>query len=571
MEREEKLQFTVKRFTGFLRQLMSNGKAIFGLAIIIFFLILALFPQLFTPYTALGRDPETHGPVARKFAAPAWLRYLPPALGGNPDLTEDLRVMNDPGLPKPVDGGEFIIQTKYGQLVSASVDQNVGFPFEEPFPRYEEKNGSLSIIFERSAGKTYGEVKVYILKNFYYPFTGLPVGFTGNIELLVSGTTHSYAGKDYLDVPLKLRVFIKAQEGKEWDLWPPPYNNETEKFNVADALMGFDVNYTSGQPLILRPHSGRLESDFWIVSRASASSRSTFISDAKLSRLTMGIPIDKDPCPYIFTKRPGNYTFGVELTFLDRDYPGKKVSTKVNIDNFFFEIVGNSFGIMGTDHQGWDLFSQLVYGTRISLYLGIAVSVFSILIGLIVGLAAGYLGGVADQLLMRFNDLMLCLPTLPLLIVLAAVLGHTIENLMVIMVFLGWNGFARVVRSMTLTLKERPFVEAARAVGAGTSHILTRHIIPNVMSVVYVSLATSVPGAVTAEAALSWLGFFDPTRMSWGRMLHNLSWIGGASQALVNPLWPILPGLFIALLASSFILLGYALDEVLNPKLRIRR
>lgn len=572
VERREKLEFSLRRFIRFLRQLLSNGKAIFGLTIIIFFCILALFPHLFTPNTPLGRDPETNGPVARKFAAPAWLRYVPPSLGGNPDLTENLRIINDPGLPRlDYEGGELRIQTNYPQLISAAVDQEVGFPFAEPFPRYEEKNGSLAVTFERSAGETYGEVRVYILKDFVYPFTGLAAGFIANIEILVSGTTHPYLGEDYLDVPLKVRVFIKAKEGKEWSLWPPPYNEETKFYNVKDALVGFDINYTTGEPLILRPYSGRAASAHWIISRPSVASGATFISDAKLSRLTMGIPVTDDPVSYIFTKRPGNYTFGVELTFIDKDFPEKRVRTQVHIDNMFFEIVGNSYGIMGTDQNGYDLFAQLIYGTRISLYLGLSVSVFSVLIGLIVGLAAGYLGGVADQLLMRFNDLMLCLPTLPLLIVLAAVLGHTLENLMIIMVFLGWNGFARVVRSMTLSLKERPFVEAARAVGAGTRHIITRHIIPNVMSVVYVSLATSVPGVVTSEAALSWLGFYDPARMSWGRMLHNLSWIGGAAQALVNPLWPILPGLFIALLASSFILLGYALDEVLNPKLRIRR
>jgi len=213
----------------------------------------------------------------------------------------------------------------------------------------------------------------------------------------------------------------------------------------------------------------------------------------------------------------------------------------------------------------------LIHGTRLSLYLGITVSVLTIALGLIVGLAAGYIGSFVDQALMRFNDLMLCLPTLPLLIVLAAVLGTTMENLMVILVLLGWNGFARVVRSLTLSLKERPFVEAAKAVGGGTGYTILKHILPNVMSVVYVSLATSVPGAVTAEASLSWLGFYDPTRMSWGRMLFNATVEGGTALAVANPFWIIVPGLMISLLAVSFILLGYALDEILNPRLRMRR
>lgn len=572
MERRERYRFALSRFANFLKRLMHSGKAVFGISIILFFTVLALFPQFFTLNTALGRDPETHGPVARKFAAPAWLRNMPTWLGGNPQLTESFRIMNDPGLPSLVqDGGELEFLTNYTDVVTAEIDRDTGFPFGFPFPKYEDKNGSLAVYFRRNSGQTLGNVKLTIIKRFYYPYIGLPAGFVGNVELLVSGTTYADTGGEFLDVPLEVKVFLASEDGKRWILWPPPYNNKTFLYNVGDALVGFSVNYTTGEPMILKPFSGRSEYGGWIISRPSASSGSTFISDAKLTRLTMGLNVNQDPAPVIFTERPGNYSFGIEITFIDNEFPGKSVLTKVNIDDFFFEVVGNSYGIMGTDHQGYDLWAQLVYGTRISLYLGISVSVMSILIGLLVGLAAGYLSGAVDQLLMRFNDVMLCLPTLPLLIVLAAVLGHSIENLMVIMVFLGWNGFARVVRSMTLSLKERPFVEAAKAVGAGRWHVISKHIIPNVMSVVYVSLATAVPGAVTAEAALSWLGFYDPTRMSWGRMLNNVSNIGGSAQALINPLWPVLPGLFIALLASSFILLGYALDEVLNPKLRMRR
>lgn len=176
------------------------------------------------------------------------------------------------------------------------------------------------------------------------------------------------------------------------------------------------------------------------------------------------------------------------------------------------------------------------------------------------------IGGAADQFLMRFNDLMLVLPSLPLMIVLVAVLGARIENLIVLLGFLGWNGFARLVRSQVLSLKERPFVEAAKASGAGTGHIVIRHIMPHVMALVYVSLATAVPGAITTEAALSFLGFYDPLRMSWGRMLREV-FVAGATR---NWWWIIPPGLCIALVAMAFILLGFALDEILNPKLRLR-
>lgn len=556
--------FNLRRFFSFIKILFSNRKAAFGLIIILFFLFMALFPFLFTENTPLGKDPETGGPVGVKFCVPAWFRHLPTWLGGNPHLTENFRAFTDPGFPTIGENGEYRFETDANDLVKPYPDPNFGYPLTVPIKGLNEKNGSLAIKFVRPAGQSRGEVKAYVYRQFYYPYSGYPADFEGNVELFVNGSVH---GK-YLDVPVRLRFFVGVVEGERYYLWPPVYNNDTKYLGAVDALYGF--NFTKGDVFVDRPKSGREMSRYWIISRASPMGAS-YIKDNQLVRISMGLRGVDSVITKIFSKNPGNYEYGVEITFLDSDFEDKNVWTTVYVDDLCLDLYGNSYGIMGTDHQGYDLFAQLVYGARISLYLGFAVSVMTVLIGLVVGLVAGFLGGIPDQILMRINDLMLCLPTLPLLIVLAAVIGHTIENLMIIMIFLGWNGFARVVRSMTLSLKERPFVEAARAVGAGTGHIIWRHIVPNVMSVVYVNLATSVPGAVTSEAALSWLGFYDPTRMSWGRILNNLSFQGGAAQAVVNPLWPILPGLCIALLASSFILLGYALDEILNPKLRIRR
>jgi peptide/nickel transport system permease protein len=217
--------------------------------------------------------------------------------------------------------------------------------------------------------------------------------------------------------------------------------------------------------------------------------------------------------------------------------------------------------------MGRDIFSQLVYGSRLSLYIGLLSTIIGVGLGLTVGLAAGYLGKVADEALMRFTDMLLTIPGLPLLIVLVSVLGPGLTNMVLILGFLGWMSFARLVRSQVLTLRERPFVEAAKAIGAGRTHIIIRHILPNVMSLVWITLATSVPGNIMAEAALSWLGFFDPNVMSWGRMLHDVQ---STSGAIANWWWVLPPGLSIAAIAVAFILVGFALDEVLNPKLRRR-
>jgi len=354
---------------------------------------------------------------------------------------------------------------------------------------------------------------------------------------------------EYLQVPVKVRVFLGQKD--------IPMENMTTLFpKYGQAPKGFSSVATTKEVIINQPYSGDSVNGFWLLSRTSKANM--------LSLMQLEV---KRELMNLFPFMPSVYRFGMEITFMDTIAPAENVSVTVNVDDFQLKLMGTSFGLLGTDQYARDLFSQLVYGTRISLYLGLLVAVISVVIGLSVGLASGYVGGAMDQLLMRFNDLMLVLPGLPLMIVLVAVLGARIEILIVLLGFLGWNGFARLVRSQVLSLKERPFIEAAKASGAGTTHIITKHILPNVMALVYISLATAVPGAITAEAALSWLGFYDPFRMSWGRMLREV-FVAGATRSWW---WIIPPGLCIAAIAVAFILLGYALDEILNPKLRLRR
>jgi peptide/nickel transport system permease protein len=274
----------------------------------------------------------------------------------------------------------------------------------------------------------------------------------------------------------------------------------------------------------------------------------------------------KDPAKIMFN-RPGEYRFGVEVSFNDTSV-GESVEATVYLDDLWLRVFGNSYGLLGTDQYGRDVFTQLAYGTRISLFIGLVTAFLTTFIGLAVGITAGYVGGIVDQILMRFTDMLLVIPEVALFIVLVAVAGASIWNLIWIMVIVGWTGFARISRSQTLSLKERPFVEAAKAVGGGKAHIIFRHIVPNVMSLVYVSLATAVPGAIINEAWLSFLGLGDPNLMTWGRMLHDVE---SLTSGIYMWWWVIPPGLCIAAISLSFILIGYALDDVLNPKLRERR
>ncbi len=224
------------------------------------------------------------------------------------------------------------------------------------------------------------------------------------------------------------------------------------------------------------------------------------------------------------------------------------------------------FGLLGSDEVGRDLFSQLVYGARVSLAVGILAALLATLLGTVIGLVSGYAGGIVDEILMRITDFFLVLPGLPLVIVLAAVLGPNIFNVIFVIGITSWPSIARIIRSQVLAVKEFPYIESVRAVGASSWRIMFVHILPNVAPLVYVNMAINVANAILIEAGLSFLGLGDPNHISWGTILF----FAEQSQAIIKGAWwyVIPPGICILLVALSFIFIGHALDEILNPKLR---
>jgi peptide/nickel transport system permease protein len=223
---------------------------------------------------------------------------------------------------------------------------------------------------------------------------------------------------------------------------------------------------------------------------------------------------------------------------------------------------------LGTDELGRSVLDLVIQGSQISLLVGFLATAISMLIGALVGISAGYFGGRTGVVLMRLTDWFLVIPFLPLAIVLAAILGRSLFVIALVIGIVTWPGTARVVRAQVLTLKERPYVERARALGASHRQIIARHILPNVFPLIFANTILVVAVAILTETTLSFLGLGDPFSVSWGSILESAFAEGAISLGAWWYLVP--PGLCIVLVVLGFTMCGYAFDEILDPRLRER-
>ena len=222
----------------------------------------------------------------------------------------------------------------------------------------------------------------------------------------------------------------------------------------------------------------------------------------------------------------------------------------------------------GTDRLGRDIWSQTLYGTRVALIVGFTAAATTVSIGTVVGLIAGYFGGKLEELLMRIVDFFLMLPYLPLMIVLAAILGPSIWNIVLVISITYWPYTARVIRSQVLSLKERAFVESSRSVGASDRLLIFGEIMPNVVPLMFAEAVLMVTWAIYAEAVLSFLGLGDPATVSWGWIVNRAFESGVIRKAIW---WVIPPITCICLTILAFTFLGTAVSDIMKPGYREAR
>ena len=512
-------------FSRFWHEYRKHRLGILGIGILGLFVGMAIF----APFIAT-EDPTPTTTIAPKFLAPIWLSVFDQSGVVTDDYLPDLYLENAPIIGTNGTSDEFsgihvptsdLSNQSYVNLTWSHTagtpldfrDHHTELQSEDPLPDYNDW--------------------VYFETNFTWPFNSNPnaVNMSISYSTTLSGD-FAPGGFPNNNLMFRLYVWIIDPSGN----WMQVFEDRESTYSELTREIPISMTYQ------------KLSSIFGGMIEVNGTQE----DPTDLVRVRVGLAPTFRFESYGGDIPWANYTGGVTFTV-----------TKLKLF-----ASGDYFGLMGTTNQGADAFAQLIYGSRISLIIGVLATGIATFVGVVVGLVAGYFGGKTDEVLMRIVDFLLVIPGLPLMMVLAAFLGASTENIIIVIAILGWTGTSRLIRSQVLAEKNKAYVESARAIGASDTYIMFKHILPNVTPILFANITLGVVGAILSEAGLSFLGLTDPEEPSWGRMLADAS---GGGAFIRGAWWVVLfPGLMITLLSLSFTFVGHTLDQVLNPRLRER-
>lgn len=507
--------------TGFWREYKKHRLGILGIIVVIVFFGMAIFAPYLTTH-----NPNPTVRISSEFQAPGWLSILDSSGVVTGEFIEDPFLEQEPLIVVNGTSGEFsgvhqpITETNDMSYVNLTWTHTAGTELDflgqdarPPLPDYTDM--------------------VYFEQDFTWPYNSLPKSC--NISLSFGTTVTGDFANTSIGGNLMFRLYMwMVDSSGDWSL-------------VYESR---EATYTT-TILEKRPTA-------WNFFRLLDVFQGMIEVDGVQEDPTDTVRVVVGLAP---TYRFDEYKGAVPW----QEYSGSVTFTVAKLKMYAF---GDYFGILGTTNYGGDVYSQIVYGSRISLTVGLLATGLSTSVGVLVGMVAGYFGGKVDEVLMRVVDFLLVIPGLPLMMVLAAFLGAKTENIIIVIAILGWTGTSRLIRSQVLAEKNKAYVESARAIGASDTYIMFRHILPNVTPILFANITLGVVGAILSEAGLSFLGLTSPEDPSWGRMLADAR-TGGAFTT--GAWWVVLfPGLMITVLSLAFTFVGHTLDQVLNPRLRER-
>jgi ABC-type dipeptide/oligopeptide/nickel transport system permease subunit len=510
-----------RRIRNFWEDFSHNKIGILGLAIIISYVVVAFITPVLAPV-----NPET-SMVANQYAYPEWYANLVPSLRNLPRTTDAVLSWTPQNESSALELARVTVQTINDTL----------------WIKYNNGTTQVQLLFTAKWNYPWEQPKALDLEFAYGADPG-------------RGTT-SYA--------IELKLTTPSGANKSSSLWD-------DTFPIWDAYWWRYQIYNKQPPIRYDQIRTAIGYSSWPFLKSKSNDTIDMSPNHLFGRLGYSDPDSivnfyQGMLKDVFGP-PGEFTFKMYVTI--KPIAATNTTCTISMSKFSIHIPGLVYGLLGTQVFGCDCWSRLIYGVRVSLAVGLVAAVLSTSLGILVGVVAGFMGGTIDELLMRVVDILICLPALPILIVLVALFGRSIWYIVLIIAVFGWQGLARMIRAQTLSIREMSFIECAQASGGSKSYIMLRHVMPNIMPIALADMVLSIPGAIVLEAALSFIGFGDPTTPTWGREF-NLAYNVGSGFSDFIWWWVIPPGIAITLLCLAFVFVSHAIDEIVNPRLRRRR